>query len=239
VVRLQLLSRDEPPRRAAAQIKAVALQLFAQRGVDGVTVREIAAAAGQKNHGAVGYYFGSKEQLVRELVLDGAIEIDNRRNAALDALEFEGGPGSVREIVDVLVFPAAAEDGDDYYIRFIVMLSMTHRELMMDALESRWNSGYRRCLDHLRRLMPSMPRVLQNQRFVFMGAYLGSVLARRQQALADRSRAHPIWSAAFSLEHFAQSLTQVLAAPVDLLIGLPTDAGPDDDRSVTPNGPLG
>lgn len=240
MVRLHIARRDEQPRSAAAeQIKAIALRLFAERGVDGVTVREIATAAGQKNHGAVGYYFSSKELLVRELVLDGAIEIDRRRNAELDAIEATGGPRTVRDVVDVLIFPATAEPNDEYYIRFIVMLTMTHRDLMMDALENRWNSGYRRCLDHLRALMPAMPRLLQNQRFVFMGAYLGSVLAARQQALADHSRAHPIWSAAFSLEHFAQSLTLVLEAPVTFSAEALATIGPDDDRATAQHGPVG
>jgi AcrR family transcriptional regulator len=218
-------SRSDQVRSAsAAQIKSVALRLFAEHGVDGVTVREIAAAAGQKNHGAVGYYFGSKEQLVREIIVDGAIAIDQRRNAMLDALEAAGGPGTAREIVDVLIFPViAADPGDDYYVRFIFMLTMTHRALMMDALENRWNRGYQRCLDHLRRLLPDLPEQLRSQRFVFMGAYLGAVLAQRQQALADRSRPHPTWNSPVSLEHFAHSVTTLLEAPFaaapDALVG--------------------
>ena len=216
MVRLQPRQSQDPARSASAeQTKAVALRLFAERGVDGVTVREIASAAGQKNHGVVGYYFGSKEALVREIIVDGAIAIDQRRNALLDQLEGEGGPRDVREVVDVLIFPAADPD-DHYYLRFIVMLTMTHRDLMMDALENRWNSGYQRCLDHLRKLMPSMPPALQNQRLLFMGAALGAVLAARQQAMADRSRDHPIWDSPVSLEHFAQSLTALLEAPLEL-----------------------
>ncbi len=42
---------------------------------------QIAEAAGQKNHAAVGYHFGSKEALIRELVLDGA-RVDRQDNAA-------------------------------------------------------------------------------------------------------------------------------------------------------------
>jgi AcrR family transcriptional regulator len=216
MVRLQArLSQDTGRSASADQIKAVALRLFAERGVDGVTVREIATAAGQKNHGAVGYYFGSKEALVREIILDGAVAIDQRRNALLDRIEADSRPATVREVVDVLIFPAADPD-DHYYLRFIVMLTMTHRDLMMDALENRWNSGYQRCLDHLRRLMPPMPLVLQNQRLLFMGATLGAVLAARQQAMADSSRLHPVWDSPASLEHFAQSLAALLEAPFEL-----------------------
>src|SRR5260221_7126438 len=137
MVRLQPRLSQEPVRSASAeQIKAVALRLFAERGVDGVTVREIATAAGQKNHGAVGYYFGSKEALVREIILDGAIAIDQRRNVLLDQLEADSGPRAVREVVNVLIFPAPDPD-DHYYLRFIVMLTMIHRGLMVDARENR------------------------------------------------------------------------------------------------------
>jgi AcrR family transcriptional regulator len=193
----------------------VARRLFAERGVDGVTVREIAKAAGQKNHGAVGYYFGSKEALVREIVVDGAMAIDARRNALLDTLEANGGPRTTREVVDVLIRGAVEGDAsEDYYICFITMLSMSHRDLMMDALENRWNAGYLRCLQHLRRLMPAdLTPALKNQRFVFMGAYLSSVLAARQRALSDLSRAHPTWGSNHTLEHFAHTVTAMLDVP--------------------------
>ncbi len=215
MVRLQISGGEEQPRNiSAAHIKAVAQRLFAERGVDGVTVREIAAAAGQKNHGAVGYYFGSKEALVREIVVDGAAAIDTRRITQLDRLEQNGGPRTVREVVDVLVFPAVAADpGEGDYTRFITMLAMTHRDLMMSALGDRLNVGYRRCLDHLRQLMPDMPPALKNQRFIFMGNYLNAVLSARQRALADNSRRHPTWDADETLDHFAESVVAIIEMP--------------------------
>jgi len=212
---------DSRPRgEAAQQLKRVARRLFAERGVDGVTVREIAEAAGQKNHGAVSYHFGSKEALVRELVADGARLIDQRRNLQLDAMERSGGPFSVREVVEAMIWPSVALEeggGEDSYTRFIVLLEMTHRDLFMDALENRWNSGYQRCLAHLRRLMPTMSAQAKSQRFLFMGRLLGAVLAAREQALADASRDHPTWASDATLEHLADTMTAMLEAPAPAL----------------------
>ena len=208
---------DTKPRSdAALLLKRVACRLFAERGVDGVTVREIAEAAGQKNHAAVGYYFGSKEALIRELVLDGAVLIDERRNAALDRLEASGEAICAREVVEVLISTSinlAGSGLEDSYNRFVVMLGMTHRDVLMAALEDRWNSGYLRCFDHLRRRMPRMSAAKRNERLIFLGAYLGSVLAAREAALADRSREHPTWGSERTLAHFAATMTALVEAP--------------------------
>tara|TARA_R110000868_G_scaffold393762_1_gene664864 strand:- start:4500 stop:5231 length:732 start_codon:yes stop_codon:yes gene_type:complete len=202
---------------AREQIKLAARRLFAISGVDGVSVREIVDAAQQKNHGSLTYYFGTKEALVRELVADGAKLIDVRRNAFLDRLEETDGPSNVRDVVEALVYPSiglgTSEDEEDTYIRFIAMLTLNHRALFMDALEKRWNSGYLRALDHLRRLMPDMPAAAKNQRFVFMGGYLSSVLSMREAALTDRSRSHSMWRSDDTLPHLVQTLTVMLEAP--------------------------
>lgn len=202
----------KPSTEAARRLKQVACRLFAEHGVDGVTVREIAEAAGQKNHAAVGYHFGSKEALIREVVLDGAKLIDANRNAALDRLEAAGGPTNVRQVVDVLIATSIALEGsglEQSYNRFVVMLAMTHREMFMETLAGRWNSGYQRCLEHLRTLLPGTA-ASKNERFLFMGAYLGSVLAARESALADETREHPTWGSGDTLAHFAATMTAML-----------------------------
>ena len=195
------------------RLKAEAQRLFANRGIDGVTVRDIATAAGQKNAAAVGYHFGSKEALIRELIIDGAKIIDARRNDLLDAMEKSDGPADISQIVDILIYPSvnlAAPGETDTYNRFLRMLTMSHSELFYDALEGRWNSGYQRCLKHLRVLMPSKSRTIQNQRFIFLESYLGGVLSARETRLDDKSRAHPTWNDKSTLAHFATTVTCML-----------------------------
>src|ERR1700682_5091400 len=76
-------SRSRPGARATSeetrnQIKAAAQMLFARRGVDGVTVQEIVTAAGQRNNAALHYHFGTKEELIRQMGVDGATVLDER-----------------------------------------------------------------------------------------------------------------------------------------------------------------
>src|SRR2546421_8342263 len=123
-------SRSRPVARATSeetksQIKAAAQMLFARRGVDGVTVQEIVNAAGQRNNAALHYHFGSKEELIRQMVVDGAAVLDERRQGMLRELEARGGPATISEGMLGLVFPGI-ELGEDErrrgYIRFTSVL---------------------------------------------------------------------------------------------------------------------
>lgn len=207
----RLISKADSP--SVIRLKVEAQRLFARSGIDGVTVRDIAKAAGQKNSAAVGYHFGSKEGLIRELVVDGAKIIDERRNAKLDALEANDGPVNVAQVVDILLYPSinlAASGETDSFNRFLRMLVMSHRSLFHDALEDRWNSGYQRCLRHLRKLMPKMSRTRQNQRFIFMEEYLNGILSARETRLDNVTRDHPTWNDKSTLAHFAATITCML-----------------------------
>ena len=209
------MARDPSTAHSEAQqrLKAIALKLFAERGIDGVTVRQIAEAAGQKNHAAITYHFGSKDALIRELVIDGAQAIDTRRNAALDRAKAAGGPHSVLEAMEILVETSVDPDppaSGECYNRFIVGLQLSNRALFMDALAGRWNSGYQRCLNEVRRLKAHVPAELLNQRLVFMGGAIGGILAGRETELADRSREHRMWSHPETLGRVARALASII-----------------------------
>ncbi len=116
-----------------------------RRGVDGVTVQEIVTAAGQRNNAALHYHFGSKEELIRQMVVDGAAVLDQRRREMLDEIEARDGPKSIREVMLVLMMPVI-ELGDDErwrgYIRFTSNLQASDPKTLRAALNNRWNSGY-------------------------------------------------------------------------------------------------
>lgn len=200
------------------RIKLAARRLFAERGVDGVSIREIVAAAGQRNVGSLHYYFRTKEALVRELVGDGARVINDRRTLMLEALRREGGPRTVRELIEVLVWPSVglgdAQGEEDTYMRFIVSLTMNHRSLFLSALEGKWNAGYLQCVEHIRTLLQNLPEPIVNQRIVLMGIYLGAVLTTREAAYDRDGTGRDFWSAPSTMSNFIDTVQAMLEAPV-------------------------
>jgi AcrR family transcriptional regulator len=193
-------------------IKRAAQSLFAARGVDGVSVRDILTAAGQRNGASLHYYFGSKDDLVAQLVVDGARVIDERRNARLDALEAGGGPHSLREVMDVLILPSTdlgRDGGEGDYLRFISTFSLQNRVAFDAIVGEGWNSGYQRCLDHIRRLSSASPEALE-RRLVFLSLGLRAVMTAREAAVAAHPE-HGFWAPGTTLDDLAETLVGMVS----------------------------
>jgi AcrR family transcriptional regulator len=93
------------------QIIQAAEQLFAARGIDGVSLREINRVARQNNTGAVQYHFGDRDGLVRGVIAKHRRDSEPRRHALLDQYE-EAGRGDLRALAAALVLPIAAKLAD-------------------------------------------------------------------------------------------------------------------------------
>lgn len=94
-------------RGAATRRRLVAAgaRLMAERGVGAAPIREIVRAAGLGNTGALQYYFGSREGLVRAVVADTRERIARRRSALLAAIARARGSGDLRPLVAVMIRP--------------------------------------------------------------------------------------------------------------------------------------
>ncbi|GAA4969138.1 hypothetical protein GCM10023205_37990 [Yinghuangia aomiensis] len=96
-------------------------RLFARFGVDGVSLRQIGAAAGQRNVAAAQYHFGDKQTLLQAIYDFRLSAIDMRRRELLDAVRASGTAGDVRALVEVLVVPLAEQAAapGSHYVRFL------------------------------------------------------------------------------------------------------------------------
>ena len=85
-------------------------QLFAQQGVDRVSLREIAIAAGQRNVSAATYHFGSKRELIEAILERHSRKI---QDDWVLLLESEAGKGlHLRQLIGHLVRPIVAKIDD-------------------------------------------------------------------------------------------------------------------------------
>jgi AcrR family transcriptional regulator len=222
-------SKTRTATRAASeetrnQIKAAAQMLFARHGVDAVTIQQIVDAAGQRNNAALYYHFRTKEELIRQMVVDGAAVLDARRREMLDDLEKRGGPANIREVMLVLIMPVI-ELGEDErwrgYIRFTSHLQASDPKALREALDNRWNAGYVECFNHLRRMLPLSAAIVE-QRLSILTIYANAVLSAHEAALGSRNaRSSRLWGQPFTIENILDMLEAAIAcAPAESTLAM-------------------
>jgi AcrR family transcriptional regulator len=94
-----------------AKLLTAAEQLFAERGVDAVSLREITRVAGARNVIAVQYHFDDRAGVLTAILAKHLPDVDARRHALLDEIEAGGAPTG-RALAGALVRPLAAKLAD-------------------------------------------------------------------------------------------------------------------------------
>ncbi len=222
-----LIESEQEAQSTKERIKRAARRLFALHGVDAVTVRDIVRESSTKNASALNYYFGSKEELIQTLIRDALAAANERWDAALTALEKEGGPVNIRQVIEILVLRGlapTASDGDEASARFFATLLHTRRHLVTDTVTKLGYTSYNRALEHLRRLMPPMPLAVKNQRLLFYFWSSTSILAVLEGALNDKGRFTSPWSTSNPLLNLVDAAVGMLEAPYS----------GDDDSAIQP-----
>lgn len=120
-------------------------RLFAERGVNGVSLREIGAEAGQRNTGAVRYHFGSKEALIDAVFRHRMETINERREAMLATLDAGGHGFDVRGLAEAFVYPLSEMLGDvgrpSWYLRFCLHAAYVEGTAPTDLGRQSWTKG--------------------------------------------------------------------------------------------------
>ena len=97
-----------PASEGRARLLRAAEELFARRGFDGVTDREIVSAAGHRNNSAVRYHFGTRTHLIEAIWYEHSAPV-NRQRAELMRRFPDPRDVSVRQLVEAHVEPIVTE----------------------------------------------------------------------------------------------------------------------------------
>jgi AcrR family transcriptional regulator len=104
--------------------------LFAKSGIDGASLREIAARAGQANNSAVQYHFGSREGLVQAVFDHRMFQMEDRRGVMLAAARERGAINDLRSLFEILFLPQLDLhdlDGNHSYAHFLCQFLLRSR----------------------------------------------------------------------------------------------------------------
>ena len=108
---------------------AAATRLFAERGLDGVSLAEINRAAGQRNATALHYHFGGREGLLQAIFDKHRPRVELHRAQLFSML---GAEPEMEELASALILPLLEQvsdsDGGIDYLQFLAQL-MNHSQL--------------------------------------------------------------------------------------------------------------
>jgi AcrR family transcriptional regulator len=185
--------RPKPERRdefdSRKRLISAAERLFAERGIDGVSLREINQAAGQKNVSALHYHFGTKVDLLAAIWTHRVPEIEVRRRTMLEEIKGAGKTSDLRLVLGAMVVPFAeqldAGHNQRAYVRFVAQL-YSHPSIREFDLSS---AGYRETLRLAQRLLSGrLPAKLAKQRLALMVGHFIHALADFESRVVEQAR---------------------------------------------------
>lgn len=147
------------------RIMQAALMIFASKGFEAATLKEITEAA-NANIAAVNYYFRSKDELVKQVINALLGEINRARREALDIYERELETGkrkpSLSRLIEALVWPMVRLSRDSSGGRALISLLLQVRTTPSVPTQTFWensaDSTHERFITAFSRLLPELSR---------------------------------------------------------------------------------
>lgn len=153
--------------------------LFAERGIDGASMRGITSRAGT-NLAAVNYHFGSKDGLLRTLLEDRVNPINARRIELLTELETNGDL-TIEGVLRALITPAVDTENptSDSFLQLMTRIHHSTDPVSVDVMEKVFGQVAERYFTAFAKLLPNLsPQALcQRMQFV-IGSMLHSLFSK-------------------------------------------------------------
>lgn len=150
------------------KILDTAERLFGEQGYDATSLRQIIAEAGV-NLAAIHYHFGSKQELLDELILRKAGPVNEQRIALLERVVTQAGSGplAVEKVLEAFMEPmsSAAEQNP----QFVRVMGRLHAEGLLPAMvERHFQPVIVRFRTAMQRALPDLPELEFLWRLHFM-----------------------------------------------------------------------
>ncbi len=160
-------------------------RLFAKGGIHGASMREIAAQAGQGNHAAVQYHFGSREGLVRAIFDYRMEQMEEARGAMLRDAEMAGRLKDARTLLEIVLLPQLDlqdADGNHSYASFLSQYLLQSRSPEFGDFSGSEPPNLTRALHLLRDRVDYLPPYVAQRRLISISLMFLNILVRHHGA---------------------------------------------------------
>jgi AcrR family transcriptional regulator len=195
-----------PPTRT--RLVEAAERLMAERGIDTVSLREIARESGARNVQAVQYHFVDRAGVVAAIIDKHEPAIESRRHSLLDEYEADGRDdirGLAAALVRPLAFKLSDPDGGHQYLQILAdLVNRPRPDIGRAPFEDPANSlhRWRKMVDPL----IEAEAIRLHRRFA---AYLYTTVE-----LGRRARTAPHHDDRLFVSHLVDVVTALLTSPV-------------------------
>jgi len=157
-------------------------QLFAENGLGGASMREIATRAGQANHAAVQYHFGSREGLVRAIFDHRMEQMEPVRGEMLRELEHTNERNDPRRLIEVIMLPQLGLQGMRSYASFLSQYLLSTRSDKFGDFGGSGPPNLTSSLERLRARINYLPDYVAQRRLISVSLMFLNILVRHHGA---------------------------------------------------------
>lgn len=193
-------------------------RLFAEHGISSVPLRDIGKAAGQRNHAAVQYHFGEREEIVKAIMEYRGAQSEIYRAEMVASLMLGQTAPTVSDVVGAFVRPLAIHfQPDNHYLPFL-SLYITEEGGYEGLVGVRVGAAVITLRTLLGKLVPEIPEPVLDERWWLTLTSTVHALARYHTARRKR-------------EHLPAGIEALIADLITFLsAGLAAPLAEDDPR---------
>lgn len=197
------------------QLMSTAETLFAQKGIDAVSLNEINKTAGQRNTSALHYHFGGKDGLVEAIVYRHYEAIDVMLNQGLDELE-ASRPFTLRQLIVTSITPFVEQLEDERgvnYLRIVNQLFNKSTDMIIVGHPQGEDKARLRLFELYNEICTDFPAAVRTSRLLLFSSLLFHSLASYAQFSASDS-SNPFGNENLFLNNLIDSLEGLMQAPL-------------------------
>ncbi len=202
----------------AEALLQTAERLYAEHGIQDISLREISRAASQRNLSAAQYHFKNRKRLVAAIFERRMTIVDTKRLECLRTLERSGQLRDLRSLIWAFVTPlvefSRSPASKGYYVRFLAAALMMRDEDFSEFATNAPNLGFHWIYSMLAECLAWLPEPIFRQRYMILFSQTIQGLAEIENLIERRKRQGRSFDPIRAVENLIDMLTGAIGAQV-------------------------